>query len=144
MSDLLRIDIRTATAGRRARWGAAWGAILGVTCSLVAFIQLTLNGGGREGTPFALHSLVVIYLVACTVAGVVIGLLLPVAQSKTGSMVIGVLAILPIGAIIQYSTLNGAPWSRANTFVVIVGAMGIGVPTGAIYHEIFGQQLRRK
>jgi hypothetical protein len=133
---MLRIDIKPATVGRRGMWGATWGALIGVTCSIVAFVQLSLNGLRRLSNPLALHDLVLICLVACTVAGAVVGLLLPLARSRIGSMVIGMLAILPIGAIVQYSTLHGAPWSFADIFVVIVGAMAIGVPAGAVYHEL--------
>jgi predicted membrane channel-forming protein YqfA (hemolysin III family) len=110
----------------------------------VALLQFLLR---RETFTEQYHisfpALVAIYVVACAVAGIVVGLLLPITKWKWGSMVVGVMAILPIGAIIQHTTLRGRPWETANTVVLIIGAIAIGVPVGRIYSVLFQEQLRR-
>jgi hypothetical protein len=116
----------------------------GITCSSAALIQFLIKGPSfAELYRLSFTALVGIYLVGCALAGVLVGLLLPMARWKWGSMVVGFLAILPIGAIIQYATLGGQPWEAASTFVVVIGALAIGLPVGRIYHELFRKQLRR-
>ena len=139
----LRINVVTANVWQRAAWGASWGAIFGVVCACIALLQYLVRGAGFETRyQLTLPTLAVAYLGGCIVAGALVGLLLPLGKWRPGAALVGFLAILPVGAAIELSTLTGSGWTRANTFVLIVGAVGIGVPVGAIYHAMFLHNLR--
>jgi hypothetical protein len=58
-------------------------------------------------------------------------------------MVIGILAVLPIGVVLEYMSLAGETWRGVDTFVVFVGALAIGAPAGNIYFKLYESSLRK-
>jgi hypothetical protein len=105
-------------------------------------VELILSGREvftRRQIEFPL--LILIYMCACSGGGAILGLLLPLARWKSGSMLLGFLAILPIGFVIRYVTLADSAWSRSDGISLLIGALGIGLPSGAIYHQIFSEAL---
>jgi hypothetical protein len=140
---LLGLNVINAKPFARVRWGVAWGLVFAMACCSVALLQLLLQGPAFFAAKhISLSGLFSAYVLGCGTGGAAVGLLVPVARTVPGSMAVGFLAVLPIGVAIQLGTLDG-PWKLVNTFVVVIGSLGIGMPVGAFYRDLFAPALPR-
>ncbi len=110
----------------------AAGTVLGVVFSSVAVvIHLASGAAPFHGIGVSLGSSIAGYLVGFAAAGLVAGTLNPLAQTKGGAMLVGVLATLPV-AVVALFLLEGTliPREGGHVFILVVYPVGFGTPAG--------------
>ena len=107
----------------RARWGGAAGAFFSVTSGIAFGI-----GGARVeqriGTDIA--HVILVYLVGCTIAGVIVGAEFPLIRWRVGAWIVGVVSFMPVctGVMLTTGEMDG-PIERT-LFVLIGATLAIG------------------
>lgn len=121
-------------------WGARWGAIFGLAFVLIA---IGLYAVSRQDAFEAHHTsfgkMALAYFFGGVSAGVIVGLLRPLARWKAGAALVGFTAILPVALLIRFATEGFGPWHPSNTVEAMMLGLILGAPVGLIYREIFSQ-----
>lgn len=74
-----------------------------------------------------------LYLVGGTVAGAIVGLLRRIAGNPLGAAFTGFVAFAPVALGYRVQTEGFAPWSRADTWMLIVVCLGLGCLPALIF-----------
>lgn len=125
-------------------WGARWGLRFGLTFDAIAVIVFLLSGPSereRNGVTFA--TVILLYSSAGLIAGLVVGVLLPLTRWKVGAATVGVLAALPVGVLVRLMTDGLTGWTAEDTATALLFALAVGAPSGIIYRRIFEPNRRR-
>ena len=110
------------------------GVILGVCIAtgLSVWVTLIRLGGGtgpleERGTPYA--RTIVLYYVGCVFGGVLLGALLPLRRWALGSVLLGILFVLPIYSTFAFSRSlqsdSESPWRIPGVMIVSMLVGGI-------------------
>jgi hypothetical protein len=78
-----------------------------------------------------------LYLGGGLLAGLIVGLLHRMARSKIGAAALGIIVALPISILTRVAIDDLGRWVPADTVVMTVMTLGLGIPVGLIYREIF-------
>ena len=110
--------------------------MLAATFSVFAVIQYAVDAQAMEERyHVGLLKVVATYAFGGALGGTIVGLLLPMARWKAGAGMLGVIAVLPLAVMIQYTTMGPSRWSLDNTIVVVLGSLLLGIPLGIMEHE---------
>lgn len=80
---------------------------------------------------------VLTYFAGATLAGVVVGLTLPLARWRIGAVIVGMLAAVPFYAAIRFAVDGFTPWTMKDTFVILLTSLFVGAPVGLSYYSLF-------
>ncbi|MFL5607837.1 MAG: hypothetical protein ACJ8AD_15405 [Gemmatimonadaceae bacterium] len=124
------MQFAVVTGGIMATMFSAWVAVV------------YLAGGPRVFSAMgtSLHAVVLCYYVAGIAGGALVGLLLPLAGTLGGRMLVGSVAALVVGISAQ-TTLSGAIWHWDRT--TLVSTTVLAVLMGMILGPVGARELRR-
>jgi len=116
----------------RIRFGSLVGTVGGMFLTLLVGSWNAFQGGApvaHYGITF--DTLAFIYIVGGATAGTIVGILRPIAQSYTGAIMVGIIAVIPcyFGAAIA---MFGSPWrwDDASWFAAIICPILVGSALG--------------
>jgi hypothetical protein len=136
MTDPLPIEPSRQLLWRRLQWGAQMGLVFAFALIAFAGLQYLLNGAGvRAKYGIGFLTIAALYVVACIVGGVLVGLLLPLTKTKVGSGFVGFVAFVPSAIVMHYPGLSDLEWTRLDVVAAFLGALFLGVPLGLYYNE---------
>jgi hypothetical protein len=110
---------------------ALCGALVGFFFGILYALAFLVTGGmpGHDGAVILPLEAMAIYVLSCASGGLIAGGLRSFLPHKFGSMVVGVLAMIPVmfgGAVLYYQqSVSSAGW-----WIVVIGSILIGIPIG--------------
>jgi len=126
------------TLWRNVWWGAGWGLFTGVIYSAFGMGVLLLRGGGSSARDeVSAPVLILFYLLAGLVGGVIVGLFRPLLKHRAWSTATGVIALLPasVGVLrLMAGPISG--WGGAEWFAVFGTAAFLGGYFGYNYWDL--------
>lgn len=117
-------------------WSYATGMLLCVAVSLFlaggfSVIATILYAMGARIDNVSLPTMIFVYFVGCLIAGVISGLLNPIARSPIGATLLGVISFLPISLAIGLLVTGALPWEEGEGwFATIMVASSLGGGAG--------------
>lgn len=124
---------------RNLRFALVSGLALAAACSALVLLISLVTGSARLGSGDGVDvlALILAYFIGGASAGLVAGLLLPLARSAAGAALVGALTALPLyGAMIV--SQHGLRSVRADHAIGLgLAALFVGAPAGLIWREIF-------
>lgn len=106
-------------------WGVKLGSKVAIATCLLSLIGMSLTGSGpfatREGSD--LLGIALIFLVAGPLLGGLVGWLRPLAESREGRMLIGLVCGALFGVMLVLAT-DGLPWTSDHTVMAVIGSVG--------------------
>ena len=120
----------------RLRWGARVGAIFGLLYASLAVVIFLVGGQAPfEAGHSSFEKMIATYLVGGVGAGLIVGMLKPLTQSKVGAAIVGSLAAIPVGILLRFATGHPGPWQGTDTVVTLLFCAMLGAPLGVAYRR---------
>jgi hypothetical protein len=104
---------------------------------MLSVLVCVTSFAGLTDRTLAIQRIVPLYLGGGLLAGSMVGLLHRMAQSRIGAAALGVLVAIPVSVLTLVAVDGSGKWLPGDTVVVIVTSLGLGIPVGIIYREIF-------
>ena len=115
------------------RWGLIVGLFFGVFFSIIATVLVALGSGRRSaGTEtYSLPALLALYLGSGIIAGLMFGIMRPLARWRAGAILIGLICALVVGIAVGI-LIDGLPssWDDASWFTLVLWTIVWGVLLG--------------
>jgi hypothetical protein len=127
------------------RWGAGIGASFGAVYAVWAVV-LYAFGGGRAFTDgrTSLLGAAAFYMIGGTVAGGIIGLSRPLLLRRSGAVVVGVVACVPLAIGLRLMFVGFTPWALKDTLFVVIWPLVFGSASSlALYHVLASPHKKR-
>jgi len=117
------------TMNANIKWGVLWGIRMATGFSVFVIAEYLLVGPAPFTTiGFPLLVVIAIYFCSGISAGAIVGALRPLTRTRPGSIAVGILGALVVGAIIFW-TKSGSPhhWTGADRWSLVIGSILYGV-----------------
>lgn len=123
---------------RFTRFGLFIGTVLAAWICVLMIVQgsltIELRGGSRVFGP----TVVLTYLIGGAGGGAVTGLLLPLHKSFLGSMLVGIVALIPLGLGV-FSVLSGFALGEDELLALAIFCIVLGSILGPAYRKLFSE-----
>ena len=126
----------TRTLIKNLRWRIKTGIRAGLTFTVIAVIAFVLDFKhtlSAKGLTFL--AVAAAYLGGGVVAGAIVGALRPLGRSRLGAVLLGVIACVPVAIAIRLAAEGFTPWTRGDSIIVGLMAVGFGGVSGFTFHE---------
>lgn len=120
---------------RNVAWGIAWGAVFALAYSGLAVI-LTATSQLRGPEDPRLLDMIVAYVFGGIAGGAIVGLLRPLANSRVGAAVVGLLVAVPVVLGTGVALYGLPPWERHEAIGLVITAILLGPAGGVILWNI--------
>jgi hypothetical protein len=120
---------------RLTKYGLLLAGILSIWVLSLAILTGSMTLSVR-GTRVGALTIIAVYLAGGGIGGAIVGALLPLVRWRLGSVLVGIIAVLPLAAGITYS-LAVASAPGMDWITMIIGAVVLGGILGPAYREMF-------
>jgi hypothetical protein len=111
--------------------------IAAALCAYALLLYLVRGTAPFERHGTTLGAVMLTYAVGMALAGVIVGLLLPLARHRWGAPIVGAVAFVPFYAAVRVAMDGFAPWTGDDIFGVTLSSVLVGGLVGTAYRRMF-------